>query len=379
MADGSPASLASAPISGQVVSLLANYCWVELDRPGPTGLSRLLCTRRSRLGKRGLQICSGDRVRLEGLDWPAGRAAVADLEPRHSLLSRPPVANLSRVVVVVSLAEPDLDPVQLTRFLITAELTAQPVDLVFSKADLLPAEQVRQWCGRAESWGYRPLALASASGLGLEPLRQWLSQPGLAVLCGPSGAGKSSLLNALRPDLKLRVAAVSGRLQRGRHTTRHVELFALAPGALVADTPGFNRPALPEDPAALARLFPELRQRLAAGCCRFSNCLHRGDPGCAVAIDWPRYQLYAQCLADIEADAARAMRRGLVRPSTACQPGAPGPQHPEPGQAGRTGRAEQQLDPRLRQASRRRRRQDTEQLQSLEQTSGADDLADELS
>ena len=382
MADASPASLASAPISGQVVSLLANYCWVQLDRPGPTGLTRLICTRRSRLGKRGLQICSGDRVRLEGVDWPAGRAAVADLESRHSLLSRPPVANLSRVVVVVAMAEPELDPLQLTRFLITAELTAQPVDLVFSKADLLPAEQVRQWCHRAESWGYRPLALASAGGLGLETLRQRLSQPGLAVLCGPSGAGKSSLLNALRPDLKLRVAAVSGRLQRGRHTTRHVELFALAPGALVADSPGFNRPALPEDAAALARLFPELRQRLAAGCCRFSNCLHRGDPGCAMGIDWPRYHLYAQCLADIEADAARAMRRGLVRPSTTCQPGAPGPQNPEPGLAGRAGRVglpEQQLDPRLRQASRRRRRQDTEQFQSLEEKSGADDLADELS
>ena len=101
-----------------------------------------------------------------------------------------------------------------------------------------------------------------------------------------------------------------------------------------------------------------------------------------MGIDWPRYHLYAQCLADIEADAARAMRRGLVRPSTTCQPGAPGPQNPEPGlagRAGRVGRPEQQLDPRLRQASRRRRRQDTEQFQSLEEKSGADDLADELS
>ena len=368
MADGWSAPLAAAPISGQVVSLLANYCWVQLDRPGPTGLSRLLCTRRTRLGKSGLQICTGDRVRLEGVDWPAGRAAVADLEARHSLLSRPPVANLSRVVVVVALAEPDLDPLQLTRFLITAELTAQPVELVFSKADLPSAQQVRHWCGRAESWGYRPIALASAGGLGLEQLRQRLSQPGLAVLCGPSGVGKSSLLNALRPELKLRVEAVSGRLQRGRHTTRHVELFALAPGALVADTPGFNRPALPDDPVGLARLFPELRPRLAAGSCRFSNCLHRGDPGCALGTDWPRYDLYAQCLADIEADAARAMRRGSVRPAPAG-----GPQNQEPGQVIRAGHQDLQLDPRLRQASRRRRRQDSEQLQSLEETTGDDD------
>lgn len=348
--------MAEAAASGRVVALLANFCWVELDGPGPQGLTRLLCTRRTRLGKSGLQICTGDRVRVEGIDWAAGRAAVSELLPRQSLLERPAVANVTRVVVVVALAEPELDPLQLTRFLITAESTGQLVELVFSKADLLEQDLVEQWCSRARSWGYRPMAISTATGLGLDMLRERLSEPGLAVLCGPSGVGKSSLLNALRPDLELRVGEVSGRLQRGRHTTRHVELFPITPGALVADSPGFNRPALPVDPAALAALFPELRQQLAATSCRFSNCLHQGDPGCAIAPGWDREVLYQQCLVDVLADASREERRSLSRP----------------GLRQRGSRVEPRLDPRLRQESRRRQRQQADRDEPLEELSPPD-------
>jgi len=333
--------MADPPATGRVVALLANFCWVELDSPGPAGIHRLLCTRRTRLGKSGLQISSGDRVRLEGIDWSGGRAAVAELLPRVSLLDRPAVANVTRVVVMVALAEPELDPLQLTRFLITAEASGQPVELVFSKADLLGSAAVEQWCARAQTWGYQPIALSTATGRGLPLLQQRLSQPGLAVLCGPSGVGKSSLLNALRPELALRVGAVSGRLQRGRHTTRHVELFPIAPGALVADTPGFNRPTLPSDPAALADLFPELRQPPGAAACRFSNCLHQGDPGCVIAPGWDREALYRQCLADLLDEAAREERR----PDRG------------PGLRQRGNRLEPRLDPRLRHPSRRRQRQ----------------------
>ncbi len=312
---------------GRVVAIQANFCWVELEGPPAGALTRLLCTQRSRLGKSGLRICTGDRVRLAGIDWVAGRAAVADLLPRQSLLPRPAVANLTRVVVVVALAEPAPDPVQLTRFLITAEATGQPVEVVFSKADLAGPAVVEDWCRQARSWGYEPLAVSTTTAQGLDDLRSRLTRPGLAVLCGPSGVGKSSLLNALRPELALRVGEVSGRLQRGRHTTRHVELFALGPDAHVADSPGFNRPALPSDPTALAPLFPELRARLGEAACRFSNCLHQGDPGCAIPAGWNREPLYRQCLADLLAEAGKQ------------QPSAGGAQ------------------PRLRQDSRRRRRQ----------------------
>jgi ribosome biogenesis GTPase len=247
---------------------------------------------------------------LEGIDSMAGRAVVAAVEPRRNLLQRPAVANLNQVLVVASLAEPALDPLQLTRFLITAEVTGAAVELVLGKADLLEEASLRAWCERLASWGYRLWPVSTRSGQGLEALGRRLAEAGgISVLCGPSGAGKSSLLNALCPRLGLRVAAVSGRLRRGRHTTRHVELFPLDGGGLVADTPGFNRPELPDDPGALAAAFPELRTRLASGCCRFRNCRHGGDPGCAMGTDWPRYPLYSQCLAEIEARASLPPRR----------------------------------------------------------------------
>ena len=337
--------------SGLVVSLQANYCWVALDQPGPQRQQRLLCTRRTRLGKSGQRICVGDRVRVDGIDWATGRGAVADLEPRRNLLERPPVANIDRVVVVVALAEPAPDPLQITRFLLTAEATGRPVQLVLSKADLVTVSERRAWCERLSLWGYDalPIALGAAQGapeMGLEALRRRLSQPGIAVVCGPSGVGKSSLLNALLPALELRVGSVSGRLRRGRHTTRHVELFPLpgpeADGAaiLLADTPGFNRPELPSRPEDLAVLFPELRQRLERQSCRYSNCLHLGDPGCAAGEDWDRHPLYRQCLEEIQSSAADVVQRG--------------------GEAGLRRRGDR-LEPRLqaqwRQISRRRARQ----------------------
>jgi ribosome biogenesis GTPase len=324
-----------------VTALEANFCRVRLRQPGPGGVEQLLCVRRTRLGKTGQRICVGDRVEVEGIDWHERRGAIASLLPRQRLLDRPAVANCSRVVVVVALRQPSLDPLQLTRFLLTAERSGSQVELVLTKADLLDALERQAWAERLQSWGYQPLLVSARLGLGLELLRERLEQPGIAVLCGPSGVGKSSLLNALVPELGLRVEAVSGRLERGRHTTRHVELFPLAPGALLADTPGFNRPELPEDPGALGPLFPEVRRRLELAACRFTNCLHLDDPGCAVGADWDRHLLYRSCLESISSEAERQRGRSGVAA----------------GLKQRGHRNEPLLDQRLRQPSRRRLRQ----------------------
>ena len=135
--------------------------------------------------------------------------------------------------------------------------------------------------------------------MGLDELRAQLSTVPISVLCGPSGVGKSSLLNGLLPGLALRVGAVSGRLQRGRHTTRHVELHAFSPGCRVADTPGFNRPDLPNDVSNLEVLFPELRVQLEHHPCRFRDCLHRDEPGCGVTRDWERYPMYRKAVEEL--------------------------------------------------------------------------------
>ncbi len=295
--------------AGIVVALQANYLEVELDRAPEQAPSRLLCTRRTRLTHRGEAVHVGDRVMVEAIDPVQARAVVSGVAPRTSWLTRPQVANVSLVVIALAVDQPAFDPDQASRFLLTAERTGLPVQLLLTKGDLLDEEQRSALVQRLKGWGYEALVISSQTGEGIESLRQRLQTTELAVVCGPSGVGKSSVLNRLMPHLALRVGAVSGRLQRGRHTTRHVELFPIAPGSRVADTPGFNRPELPDDPSELGMLFPELRTQLDPWPCRFRDCLHRQEPGCGINREWERFGFYQDALKEC-ADLSRPSRAG---------------------------------------------------------------------
>ncbi|MBD2098766.1 small ribosomal subunit biogenesis GTPase RsgA [Trichocoleus sp. FACHB-591] len=296
------AAEAAPQLLGTVVAVQANYYQVRLDtahllsaEPETLEVTELLCTRRARLKKIGQQVMVGDRVQIEEPDWAGGRGAIAQVLTRTSELSRPPISNVDQILLVFALAEPTLDPHQLSRFLVKAESTGIDVVLCLNKRDLLtPAEQ-EQWCDRLNQWGYTPILISVYQEDGLTDLQQRLSQK-ITVVAGPSGVGKSSLINHLIPTLDLRVGRVSGKLGRGRHTTRHVELFELPTGGLLADTPGFNQPEVDSAPEDLAYCFPEARQRLASANCQFSDCLHRDEPNCAVRGDWERYEDYLNSL-----------------------------------------------------------------------------------
>lgn len=284
---------------GTVIAVQANYYQVQFEPeflptslPTPAQGDRLLlCTRRTRLKKMGQQIMVGDRVQVEEADWVGGRGAIGQVLPRHSELNRPPIANADQILLVFALAEPALDPIQLSRFLVKAESTEIAVCLCLNKCDLISLPEQQQWSDRLHGWGYAPLLLSVQHTVGLTAIHLRLSGK-TTVVSGPSGVGKSSLLNALIPTVELRVGAVSGKLLRGRHTTRHVELYKLPTGGLLADSPGFNQPDLDCTPTTLIHCFPEARQRLEKDGCQFSNCLHRDEPGCAVRGDWERYAHY---------------------------------------------------------------------------------------
>lgn len=290
-------------LPGIVVALQANFLEVELADSDDS--SRLLCTRRTRLAHQGADVHVGDQVKVEAVDWQRCRAVVCHVEPRQSWLERPPVANATTVVVALALAEPSFDADQASRFLLTAEQTDLDVQVLLTKMDLISVDAVEARTSALLGWGYQPLVVSAKTGEGIEQLIAKLKSAPLSVLCGPSGVGKSSILNRVLPELSLRVGPLSSKLQRGRHTTRHVELFALAGGARVADTPGFNRPELPADPRCLAALFPELRHQLDPYPCRFRNCLHLDEPGCGVDRSWLRYAFYRECIEEI---------RGVSRP-----------------------------------------------------------------
>jgi ribosome biogenesis GTPase len=291
-------------LRGTVTAVQANYYWVKLDvsetQPG-WPVASLLCTRRARLKKVGQQVMVGDRVQVEEPDWEGRRGAIAAVAPRHTQLDRPPVANANQILLVFALAEPDLDVHQLSRFLVKAELTGIEVCLCLNKRDLITPQAQTDWQHRLSRWGYQPLQISVKQREGLADLVTALKKR-ITVVSGPSGVGKSSLINTLIPAADLRVNAVSGKLGRGRHTTRHVELFELPEGGLLADTPGFNQPDINCPPESLGECFPEIRVRLKQQKCQFTDCLHRGEPGCAIDQDWERYPDYLEMLEDCIAE-----------------------------------------------------------------------------
>ncbi|MBE7380266.1 MAG: small ribosomal subunit biogenesis GTPase RsgA [Leptolyngbya sp. SIO1E4] len=283
---------------GTVVSVQANYYWVRLEpQEGQTLLPRftLLCTRRARLKKVGQRVMVGDSVLVEEPDWEGNRGAIAAVKPRQTQLDRPPIANANQILLVFALAEPDLEPYQLTRFLVKAELTGLDVCVCLNKRDLVNTERQAAWQARLSAWGYPPIMISVWHDESIAPLTEALCDR-ITVVSGPSGVGKSSLINKLIPAMDLRISAVSGKLGRGRHTTRHVELFELPQGGLLADTPGFNQPDINCTPEALGHCFREIRDRLQNAQCQFTDCLHRGEPGCAVQSDWERYPTYLELL-----------------------------------------------------------------------------------
>ena len=299
MSDLTPRKNLSTPtvsdIIGTVVAVQANFYQVRLAQPlinsNNCPISYLLCTRRTRLKKIGQQIMVGDRVMIEEPDYQDARGAIAQVFPRKTELSRPPVANADQIILVFALEEPVLEPWQLSRFLVKAESTKIPFLLCLNKVDLLTSSQQKEWKERLRKWEYQPFLISIRTLQGLEELKNSLKGK-ISILAGPSGVGKSSLINTLIPHVKQRVNRVSGKLQKGRHTTRHVELFDLPEGGLIADTPGFNQPHLQCHPSQLINYFPEARQQLQQKSCQFSNCLHRGEPNCCIDKNWERYEHY---------------------------------------------------------------------------------------
>lgn len=247
------------------------------------------------------RVVAGDVVELEV--HSDGTGAIAAVRPRRSVLARraagerspraqPLAANVDQVVVVASARDPEPNPRMLDRVLVIAEANRLPAVVVLNKIDLDQGAHARLVV-RYGPAGYQVLATSVKRPYGLAALRDLL-RGRASVLTGPSGAGKSSLLNALEPGLKLRIGAISEkRGGQGRHTTRSAVLVPLqalglgtgvaveARAGYVVDTPGLREVGTwGIDPELLGALFPEFRRFLDQ--CRFDNCRHLAEPGCAV-------------------------------------------------------------------------------------------------
>ena len=259
---------------GQIVKALSGF-YYEAAEYG----SLLCCRARGKFRKEGMSPLVGDWVEVRDLDGE-GNGMVWTIAPRKNAFSRPAVANIDQLVVVASRAVPETDPYLIDRVSSIAALKGCPTLLVLNKCDLDRAEALRAVYEQA---GMATVAVSARTGEGLEALKTLLSEK-LSAFTGNSGVGKSSILNALEPDFGLLTGAISEKLGRGRHTTRHVELFTLPNGARVVDTPGFSSFDASELNLAwkehLPETFPEFRPFLDQ--CRFVGCSHTREKGCAV-------------------------------------------------------------------------------------------------
>ena len=297
----------SNKLKGIVVALKANFLIVESDYKNVKDDSvdqlyekiRLLCTRRSKLNYQGLFIDVGDIVCVESIDYNNKRAVISEVEPRKSFLKRPAVANVTLVSICISVDEPLFDMEQTSRFLLTAECANIEPLIILTKIDLITKNDLILYINKFKSWGYDCIPVSIHNSQGIDSLIERLRKTKLTVLAGPSGVGKTSLINHLIPTVSLPTSSVSKKLKRGTHTTRHVELFAIGNGSLLADTPGFNRPEIVCEPSDFAFLFPEFRTQLSNSQCKFRNCLHRDEPGCVIDKDLERYPFYRENLEEM--------------------------------------------------------------------------------
>ncbi len=281
---------------GIVIAIKANYFLVDIKITSSKCL-RLLCTSRTKLRFIGFDIAVGDLVELEQIDLKNLTAVIFNIKSRTSLLTRPSVANVTDIFIVVSVVNPPFDVDQVTRFLLTAEQTGQTVSLILTKQDLIDKKESKEYENRIKKWGYEPFLVSIKNHSGISVLLEKIRKSQLAVFCGPSGVGKSSLINYLLPELSITVGQLSKKLNRGKHTTRNVQLFSVGPNSLLADTPGFNRPDLIFSKSRLAVFFPELRNQFSKKeKCKFRNCLHLNEPGCVIDKNWERYFYYKKYL-----------------------------------------------------------------------------------
>ena len=222
----------------------------------------------------------GDNVEIEILDEKEREGNLTQILPRKNELIRPAVSNIDQALVVFAAARPAPHFYLLDRFLVMMERKEIPVILCFNKKDLASEPQAEKLKTVYAGCGCPVVFTSVSRKQNIEEVRSLLAGKTTAV-AGPSGVGKSSLINLLTPDANMETGSISRKIERGRHTTRHSELFHLEGDAYIMDTPGFSSLYVNDfEKEELKYCFPEFMPY--EGRCRFNGCDHIHEPGCAV-------------------------------------------------------------------------------------------------
>lgn len=283
--------------TGIIIKAYSSYYFVQTDQ------QVIRCTLRGRFKQQRFSLLVGDRVNFTCTDTKTG--VIEEILPRTNLLMRPLVANIDQVLLTFAAGQPNISISLLDRFLALVALSNLPVVVCINKMELGNSEIIDKIIDDYQQIGYQVLPVSVREQLNIERLRAVIAKK-VTVFAGPSGVGKSSLLNLLQPGLSLVTGEVSKKIGRGRHTTRYAELMPFEGGGFVVDTPGFSLTEFVEiNESELMYCFPEFLPLITD--CRFSTCLHRFEPQCAVKnavnsglILDSRYQSYLELLQEIQ-------------------------------------------------------------------------------
>lgn len=262
-------------MTGKIIKGIAGFYYVHDGKRDVYA-----CKAKGIFRNRKIKPLVGDDVRFTILDEADKEGNVEEILPRKNALIRPAVANVDQALVVFAAAEPDPNLNLLDRFLVMMERAGVPVTVCFNKVDLCQDGQAEAYKKIYTDAGYPVELISVRDDKGVEKIRSLLRGK-TTVLAGPSGVGKSSLTNLLQPEARMETGAVSEKIKRGKHTTRHSQLFLVEEDTFMLDTPGFSSLYVADmEPEELKDYFPEFSHYEEG--CRFLGCVHVGEKVCGV-------------------------------------------------------------------------------------------------
>ncbi len=262
-------------MQGKIVKGIAGFYYIHV-----VGSGVYECKAKGIFRKEKIKPLVGDNVIIEIVDENEKKGNITRILPRKNELARPAVANIEQALVVFSVTRPSPHFILLDRFLVMMESRHIPVILCFNKEDIADDIQIGSLEKIYSGCGYPCVFTSALERKNIDQVRGLLSGKTTAI-AGPSGVGKSSIINVLQPEAKMETGEISRKIERGKHTTRHSELFPIDDESYIMDTPGFSSLYINDlEKEDLKYYFPEFRKQ--EGMCRFDGCSHTHEPDCAV-------------------------------------------------------------------------------------------------
>ncbi len=262
-------------MNGKIIKGIAGFYYVHV-----VGAGIYECKAKGIFRYKNIKPLVGDNVLIDIIDESGNIGNIVDIFERENSLIRPAVANIDQALVVFALKSPVPNLNLLDRFLIMMETQNIETVICFNKLDLVDEAETLSLRDTYVNAGYKVIFTSNDNGQGLEEIREVLKGKTTA-LAGPSGVGKSSMLNVIKPDANMETGVISRKIERGKHTTRHSEIFNIENNTYMMDTPGFSSMYVVDfEKEELKNFFPEFSSY--EGSCKFKGCVHINEPECKV-------------------------------------------------------------------------------------------------